>query len=241
MLRRLMLISSSHCYGQEYLAHCASAIKSFLGPIQSVMFIPYGQRDWNAFTKTARKAFEKMDIQLRSVHEIEQHAHRRALAKAEAIFVGSGNAHLLLKLLYDYNMLTLISEMVKGGEAPYLGVGAGALVACPTIRTVAGWPVVDPPRMQALGLLPFQISPHFVEHLVEQDPHSVYMGGEWESNIADYHAQEVNGASVICLTGGSWITVENGQAQLGGTGGAKIFSKGTITPTDWGEDHPILI
>jgi peptidase E len=37
---------------------------------------------------------------------------------------------------------------------PYLGVSAGANLACPTIRTINDMPIVQPAPLAALGLIP---------------------------------------------------------------------------------------
>jgi dipeptidase E len=58
-------------------------------------------------------------------------------------------------------LLETIREKVKTGTR-YLGWSAGANLACPTIKTTNDMPIVDPGGLEALGLIRFQINPHYL-------------------------------------------------------------------------------
>lgn len=46
---------------------------------------------------------------------------------------------------------------------PYVGTSAGANLAGPTILTTNDWNVVTSDRFDAVGLVPFNINPHYLE------------------------------------------------------------------------------
>jgi dipeptidase E len=235
-LRKLLLISNSFCFGKGYLEHCAAAIQKFLGPINNLVFIPYALKDWGSYTRIAREGFAKMGITVTGIDEFEFGSDHDEVVRdrAQAIFVGGGNTFRLLDTLYKKGLIPAIRSRVKKGM-PYLGASAGANVAGPTIKTTNDMPIVCPPSFNALDIFPFQINPHFVD----ADPNSKHMGETREKRIAEFH--EENDCTVIGLREGSWVVVEYGMARLEGDTGAKLFSKGIITPTEWGKNHPMNV
>jgi dipeptidase E len=46
---------------------------------------------------------------------------------------------------------------------PYLGASAGSNLACPSIRTTNDMPIVEAVPLSALGLIPFQLNPHYLD------------------------------------------------------------------------------
>jgi dipeptidase E len=215
--RRVLLISNSTLYGSGYLDHAESEIRDFLGAAESVLFIPYALYDRDAYAAQARGRFEAMGYRLDSIHEAGDARH--AVEDAQAIFVGGGNTFRLLKALYDFDVLASIRRKVDGGT-PYVGSSAGSNVAGPTIRTTKDMPIVRPPSFDALNLVPFQISPHFLD----PDPNTTHMGETQEERILQF--LEENDTTVFGLREGAMVRIEKGSTILKGSSGARIFRKG---------------
>jgi dipeptidase E len=214
---RVLLISNSTLYGSGYLDHAETEIRNFIDPISEVLFIPYALYDRDAYAATARERFEKMGYGLHSIH-LTANA-QRAVDEAEAIFIGGGNTFRLLKALYDADILEAIKQRVAEGM-PYIGSSAGSNVAGPTIKTTNDMPIVQPPSFDALGLVPFQINPHFRD----PDPNSTHMGETQEQRILQF--LEENDTPVAGLREGAMVRAENGSYVLKGSSGARIFRKG---------------
>jgi peptidase E len=143
----------------------------------------------------------------------------RQIETAEAVFVGGGNTFRLLKTLQETELLAPLRERAQGGM-PYLGASAGINLAGPTIRTTNDMPIVEPRGFDALGLVPFQINPHYLD----PEPGSTHMGETRAERLAEFH--EENATAVVGLREGAWIRVEGVRAWLGGARGARIFRRG---------------
>ena len=214
---RVLLISNSTLYGSGYLDHAESEIQSFLRGVRRVLFIPYALYDRDAYSKMAQERFEKMDYALESIHSAD--SPQQAVDDADSIFVGGGNTFRLLKALYDTDVLNAIRQRVKNGM-PYVGSSAGSNVAGPTIKTTKDMPIVQPPSFDALGIVPFQISPHFQD----PDPNSKHMGETQEERINQF--LEENDTPVFGLREGAMVRVEKATMILKGSSGARIFRRG---------------
>ena len=215
--RRILLISNSTLYGSGYLDHAAVEIGDFLGDVERVLFVPYALFDQHAYALLARERFQRMGYALESIHLVKD--ARAAVDGAEAIFIGGGNTFRLLKALYDLDLLDAIRRRVTGGT-PYIGSSAGSNVAGPTIKTTNDMPIVQPPSFDALGLVSFQINPHFLD----PDANSTHKGETREERILQF--LEENETTVVGLREGAMIRVERGVNVLKGSSGARIFRKG---------------
>src|SRR5229473_4511764 len=215
--KNLLMISSSTIYGHGYLGHVESEIRDLLGSIRRVAFVPHALYDRDAYSAKARERFHRMDVELESVHSVSDPRH--VIEKAEAIFIGGGNTFRLLKGLYDYDLLEAIRRGVEAG-VPFIGSSAGSIVACPTLKTTKDMPVVQPPSFEALGLVSFQISPHYLD----PDPSSTHMGETQEERIMQF--LEENEETVVGLREGSILRVEEGVVALKGPNTARIFRRG---------------
>jgi dipeptidase E len=215
--RRLLLISNSTLHGRGYLDHVESEIREFLGRAVHIAFIPFAMYDRKAYAMRTQERFRAMGCQLTSVHDVSN--ARRVVDRANAIFVGGGNTFRLLKGLYDADVMGVIRESVSAG-LPYIGSSAGSIVACPSLGTTKDMPVVQPPSFDALRLVEFQISPHYLD----PDPSSTHMGETQEERIRQF--LEENGETVVGLREGSLLRVEGEAVTLKGSTAARIFRSG---------------
>lgn len=216
---RALLISSSKVFGGGFLDHAEAAIRERVAGVRRVLFIPHALADRDAYTKVARKRFEAMGVDLDSLHAAADTL--AAVEAAEAVFVGGGNTFRLLKALNDLGVLARLRARVLTGM-PYIGASAGTNVACPTIRTTNDMPIVEPPSLAALGLVRFQVNPHYLD----PDPNSRHMGETREERLLQF--LEENDVPVIGLREPSMLRTEGGSATLLGTASARIFRRAVV-------------
>ncbi|HVM43720.1 MAG TPA: dipeptidase PepE [Gemmatimonadales bacterium] len=217
---RLLLLSNSRNYGGEYLAHAEGAIKDFLGrEVEEVLFVPYAavRVSYDAFTASVAKRFREMGYGLSSVHA--ESDPRAAVERAPAVVVGGGNTFHLLKQLYDTGLAEAIRAAAKRGT-PYVGWSAGANVAGLSIRTTNDMPIVQPPSFTALGLVPFQINPHYTDAVIPN-----HAGETREERILEFVAANPR-VPVVGLREGSTLRVEGGRLELLGDKPARVFVSG---------------
>jgi dipeptidase E len=214
---RILLVSNSTLYGRGYLDHVEDEIKNVLGTARRVLFFPFALHDRDGYAAKAIARFSTMGYEMRSAHIATD--PERAVAEADAIFIGGGNTFRLLKALQDLGFIEPIRRRIREG-APYIGSSAGSNVAGPTIRTTNDMPIVQPQSFEALALVPFQISPHFQD----PDPDSTHMGETQEERIVQF--LEENETPVLGMREGAWVRAGKGSVVLGGARGARIFRRG---------------
>jgi dipeptidase E len=150
---------------------------------------------------------------------------RSAVREAAALFIGGGNTFLLLRELYTAGLLEIIRQRVADGM-PYMGASAGSNVAGLTIGTTNDMPIVMPPSLDSLGLVPFNINPHYVD----PDPESTHKGETRETRINEFHV--LNRQAVIGLREGAWLRAEADTVRLEGATGARLFRQG-VAPAEF--------
>ncbi|OLE55143.1 MAG: dipeptidase E [Acidobacteria bacterium 13_1_20CM_3_53_8] len=219
---RILLISNSTLHGRGYLDHAEQEIRKTLGNSRLVLFFPFALFDRDGYAAKAIARFAAMGCEMKSAHHATD--PRKAVAEADAIFIGGGNTFRLLKALQDLEFIEPIRRCIREG-APYIGSSAGANVAGPTIKTTKDMPIVQPRSFDSLGLVPFQISPHFQD----PDPNSTHMGETQEERILQF--LEENETPVLGMREGAWVVAGNGSVTLGGSRGARIFRRGE-TPVE---------
>ncbi|MCK5940524.1 MAG: dipeptidase PepE [Planctomycetes bacterium] len=213
---QLLLISNSTMHGGGYLEHCKHEIEAFLDGSKRLMFVPFALADHDGYASKARRAFADIGKELLSVHTYDDKV--AALADADAVFVGGGNTFRLLSAMHHYGLLAAIRERALAGM-PYMGSSAGTNVATPSIRTTNDMPIVQPPSFTALGLVPFQINPHYLD----PDPGSRHMGETREERIRQFH--EEHEVPVLGLREGCMLRVDGASMMLRGTTDARLFRR----------------
>ena len=214
---RILLISNSTVYGRGYLDHVEDEISNFLRATKTVLFFPFALFDRDDYAAKAKARFAAMGYSLESTHASND--PKQAIEVTDAIFIGGGNTFRLLKALQDLELLEPIRRKVKDGT-PYIGSSAGSNVAGPTIKTTKDMPIVQPRSFDSLGLVPFQISPHYLD----PDPNSKHMGETQEERILQF--LEENETPVVGMREGAWLLIENRAVELKGKTGARIFRRG---------------
>ena len=211
----LLLLSNSRSPGSPYLAHALAAISETAGTSARVFFVPFAGVTvaWDDYTATVRQALGPLGLTIEAAHEGAR------VEDADVVMVGGGNSFHLLKHCRERGLLGRISRRVRDG-APYIGWSAGANLACPTIRTTNDMPIVEAGGLEALGLVDFQINPHFTNELP-----AGHQGETRADRLAEFLA--VNPAvEVLGLPEGDWVRVREGSLMLAGPKPALWFRSG---------------
>jgi dipeptidase E len=217
--RRLLLLSNSTNRGERYLAHARPHLLRFLGGAGRLLFVPYAavRMSHDAYAEAVEDALAADGHTVVRLHR--EPDPRGAIASADAIVVGGGNTFRLLQLLQQHALLDPIRARVAAG-APYVGWSAGSNVACPTIRTTNDMPIVAPAGLDSLGLVRFQINPHYTDARIPRH------GGESRGErLAEFCALSPE-VPVIGLREGSALEVRGGAVTLIGRRRARLFHGG---------------
>ncbi len=220
MSRKILLVSTSTTHGTGYLEHCEAEVKALLEGKKSILFIPYARPSGishAAYTDKAQEAFARLDVALTGVHEAKDPVV--AVKEAEAVFIGGGNTFLLLRQLYQNNLVKILQERVQQGM-PYLGTSAGTNVAGKTIGTTNDMPIVFPKTFEALKLVPFNLNPHFRD----AEAGATHMGETRETRINEFHIH--NTQPVVGLREGSMLRINGDRISLLGPFSARVFLQG---------------
>ena len=226
----LLLLSNSTNHGQQMLEHAATPLREMAGD-DPVLFVPYALAQWDEYGDRAEAAFGALGIRSGSAHRADDPA--RAILDAEVVMMGGGNTFRLLDALLGFGVVDGLRERVRTGATRYIGSSAGTNVACPTIRTTNDMPICQPETLDALGLVPFQINPHYVD----ADPDSTYMGETRAHRLREF--LEENPCSVLALYEGSWLGVSDHTASVAGR--SLLFERSGVEALDDGHDVSHLL
>lgn len=219
-MRKLLLLSNSTNFGEEYLEYPQAAIRSFLGKeIKEVLFIPYAGVgfSYDEYSVKVSTPFESMGYRLSGIHTTDD--PKLAIQNAEVVAVGGGNTFALLSLLYQHDLMDVIRKRVADGM-PFMGWSAGSNIAGPSIRTTNDMPIVEPPSFEALNLVPFQINPHYTEATLPNH------GGETRKDRINEFIAINPKVKVIGIPEGNLLEVVGHQIRLIGEDTVKVFEQG---------------
>lgn len=216
-MKKIIIASTSTLHGGGYLEYILPTLKSHFKGCSSLLFIPYarpGGISHDDYTKKVTDTFATIGITVKGIHEFEN--PEEAVGNAEALFTGGGNTFLLVSQLYKFNVLGAIKQAVQKGT-PYLGSSAGSNICGLTMGTTNDMPIVYPPGFKTLGLVPFNINPHYLDPM----PGSTHMGETRETRIKEFH--HFNTQPVLGLREGSWLEVNGDTITLRGDLQARLF------------------
>jgi len=232
---RVLLISNS---GRPFLEHARPHIADFLGgALKRLAFVTAASlTDEVAYYQRAQAALAPLPpdgIGVSVVHLRWDAEPLATLATADAVFVGGGNTYALLKRLREGQLLEPIRARVHAGM-PYIGSSAGANIAGPRILTTNDWNVVALDAFDALGLVPFNINPHYLE----TDPTMAPGSETRDDRIFEY--QVVWDNAVVGIEEGTLVRVEDDAVTVQGRGRVKVFARGK-TPRWFTDGERVLI
>jgi dipeptidase E len=218
-MKNLILASTSTIYGASYLEYLLPDLAIHFKNCKSILFLPYarpGGISHNEYTQFVRLAFAKINIEIKGIHEFDNPIV--AIEKAEGIFTGGGNTFLLVTQLYENNIMSVLENTLKNGT-PYLGTSAGCNICGLTMQTTNDMPIIYPPSFKTLGLVPFNLNPHYLDAQLQ----SKHMGETRETRIAEFH--QFNSQPVLGLRERSWLEVKGNSITLRGALSARLFRK----------------
>ena len=218
----LLLISNSTNAGEAYLKYPIHEIAKSLEGIDEVVFVPYAAVtfSYDEYEAKVQDRLNEIGVKVRSIHHAIN--KRNFISHAKAIMIGGGNTFALLKKMQEEDLLDMIFHRVKAG-VPYIGWSAGSNVTCPTICTTNDMPIVQPESFRAIGLVSFQINPHYLDANPEG-----HAGETREQRIKEY--LEANRSRyVVGLREGCMLRINDEGIQLIGSRPMRIFKKGQET------------
>jgi len=218
-MKKLIIASTSTIHGSGYLEYLLPRLKVFFVDVNTILFIPFarpGGISYNEYTEIAKKAFSKIGLDVKGIHEFEN--QKEALQNAEAIFTGGGNTFELVNKIYKIGVLEELKAVINNGT-PYLGTSAGSNICGVNIKNTNDMPIVYPPSFNTFKSIPFNINAHYLDPIEG----SKHMGETRETRIKEFHV--FNETPVLGLREGSWLEVLDTKITLKGKLTARLFQQ----------------
>ncbi len=227
-MKKLLLISNSTMAGEEYLGWPRQYIKEFSDKnnIKKITFVPYAgvnlsseglDVSFKLYTEKVSGVFKTLGVDVESVHETKDPV--KMVNDAQAIVVGGGNTFHLAAKLHETKLMQTIREKVLQG-IPYIGWSAGSNVACPSLKTTNDMPIIEPESFDTMGLVPFQINPHYLD--ANPEGH----GGETRQQRIEEFLAINREIKVLGLREASLLEIEGDKMFLKGSRKLRLFEHG---------------
>lgn len=216
----VLLASTSTLFGGKYLEYLENEIIELFSGVDEIVFIPFarpGGISHDDYTEKARDFFATINIKVKGLHEFNDKI--KAVNEAKGFFTGGGNTFLLVKELQHKNLMKLLKENIERGK-PYLGCSAGSNIGGLNMKTTNDMPIVYPPSFETMGLVPFNLNPHYLD----PNPDLKHNGETRETRIKEFLTQ--NDTKVVGLREGNWIRKIGDKITVEGNELTRIFEKG---------------
>jgi len=218
-MKKLIIASTSTVFGSGYLEYLLPSLQVHFKAVKTLIFIPYarpGGISYTDYTSMVKKAFSKIDVFVKGLHEFEN--PKQALLNAEGIFTGGGNTFELVNQLYKKDVLVILKQVLENGT-PYLGTSAGSNICGVNMKNTNDMPIVYPQSFKTLGCISFNINAHYLDPVAG----SKHMGETRETRIKEFHV--FNKTAVLGLREGGWLSVEGEKITLHGEQSARLFQQ----------------
>ena len=218
-MKNMIVASTSTVHGSKYLEYILPVLDIFFRDVNTITFIPFarpGGIDHDSYTEIASGGLAALGKKVVGLHTYKDPV--AALKDSEAVFTGGGNTFLLVHDLYKYGVLEPLRSAIHQG-AHYLGTSAGSNITGLSMQTTNDMPIIYPPSFKTLGVLPFNINPHYLDPIQG----STHMGETRETRIGEFHA--INHIPVVGIREGSWLEVKGEDVRLRGDHAARIFEQ----------------
>jgi dipeptidase E len=218
-MKKMIIASTSTIHGSGYLEYLLPTLSNIFTNVKTILFIPYARPSgisYDDYTKIAQKAFVKINIDVKGIHQFKN--PKEAIQNADAIFTGGGNTFELVNQLYKNDIITDLKQVLENGT-PYLGTSAGSNICGVNMKNTNDMPIVYPPSFITLGMIPFNINAHYLDPIIG----TKHMGETRETRIKEFHV--FNKIAVLGLREGSWLEVLGDTITLKGNHTARLFQQ----------------
>jgi len=204
----ILLLSNSTMPGEPYLGWCKQTLANFFSSskVKDVLFIPFAGvnlhqesiiHSYDVYTEKVSSVLSEFGLRITSLHRSND--AERSIQVAQGILVGGGNTFYLVYMLHKLRIMKTIRNRVLHEGVPFAGWSAGSNIACPGLFTTNDMPIIQPASFETLGLIPFQINPHYTDY------HNPQHGGETRRQRIAEFLQVNRKMSVIGLPEGTYL------------------------------------